>query len=736
MLIKFLVSGNMTESNVKTNKPKQKMSRRKFLKIAGGAAAAVGVGVAVGTWVTGPLLEESQPESSGSSAGGGGVEFYQSGSLRKFIQPFRGVYPIDANGIPVAIPDGTTGVGGAAHYKIDVEQYSDTLHPALGETTLRGYKPQNTLGGNVAQRHLGGIIVAQRGKPIQITFTNKLSGSHPIPVDQTIMGADLGENRIDTHLHGGFVPWISDGGPHAWFDANGNYGQSVSLDVYKTLNPNLVNGQAEYYYPNDQSARLMWYHDHSLGITRQNAYVGIASAYVIRDSFEAGLKSKGLPDFIENGGNEIPIVVQDKIFVDSSSIGNTDSTWEGLTSTGSLWYAHIYNPDRWALSGNAPNDPSVIPEFFGDTMLGNGLVYPEATVEARRYRFRILNACQARFLNLQLYVDDGSSDSITLDSTAFNPTNTKGPDFLVIGTEGGFLPHPVSIPSNKPFDPTTFGGSLITGPAERWDLIVDFSGYAGKSIVLYTDAPAPFPMGDPLNDYFPGAPNNPTVTTKGFGPNTRQIMRFKIVSAKSADPQLNISPETDLTAGNDPLPHTLGDTTIPADLKVRRLTLNETADGDGRLLQLLGTDEAPGPVDQGFGRAYADAVTETVKAGTSEIWQIINLTGDTHPIHFHLVNVQIISRQGFDSTNYKGGAPTLTGTARPPDAYEQGWKETVKMNPNEVTNVLIPFKLPTVPFTIPASPRTGGHEYVWHCHILEHEEHDMMRPLVVSDQGT
>ena len=128
-----------------------------------------------------------------------------------------------------------------------------------------------------------------------------------------------------------------------------------------------------------------------------------------------------------------------------------------------------------------------------------------------------------------------------------------------------------------------------------------------------------------------------------------------------------------------------------------------------------------------------DKVTETVQAGSTEVWQIINLTGDTHPIHFHLVNVQIISRQPFDANNYKGGAPTLQGSARPPEAYEQGWKETVRMNPSEVTTVLITFKLPIVPFAIPPSPRTGGHEYVWHCHILEHEEHDMMRPLVVTE---
>lgn len=121
-----------------------------------------------------------------------------------------------------------------------------------------------------------------------------------------------------------------------------------------------------------------------------------------------------------------------------------------------------------------------------------------------------------------------------------------------------------------------------------------------------------------------------------------------------------------------------------------------------------------------------------MNSGSSEVWQILNLTGDTHPIHFHLVNVQIISRQPFSVKNYNGGAPTVTGPARPPDPNERGWKETVRMNPGEVTTVIMRFNLPAVPFVVPSSPRTGGNEYVWHCHILEHEEHDMMRPLVVT----
>ncbi len=665
--------------------------------------------------------------------------FFQSMGLQKFVQPLRGVGP---GGIPVAAPDAFPApVTGVTHYSLTIAQFTDQLHPNLGPTTLWGYNPVVPLGGGVQpQRHLGGIIVAQRGAPIQLTFTNTLPSKHILPVDTSanFPDAQQRQNATATHLHGGLVPWISDGGPFSWFTPDGQYGQSVQSaagNIYKLLNPDLLPGQAEYYYPNNQSARLVWYHDHAHDLTRLNAYAGIASAYIIRDTFEANLRNLGLPDFVENGGREIPIVIQDKIFVGQNILA-VDPTWTGVTDPGSLWYPHTYEPDRWELGDHPlglPPDPSIIPEMFGDTMLGNGTVYPEATIEARRYRLRVLNACQARFLNLQLYVDNGSPDGITLNRHTMKPTNDPGPDFFVLGTEGGFLPKPVQVPSNHPFDPVSLSGSLITGPAERWDLLVDFSKFAGKKVILYNDAPAPFPEGDPLNDYFPGSLGNPTQPQPGFGPNTRQIMRFKVVPATSKDAPLRITGDTNLTPDLAPFlvpPGTAvqsGVLHLPPGVPVRQLTLNETFDGYGRLIQLLGTNQ---PVDGGFGRAYEDSATETPAAGSTEVWQIANLTGDTHPIHFHLVNVQVLGRQPFDVNTYNGTL-SYTGPARGPDKTERGWKETVRMNPGEVTSVIMRFDLPTVPFSVPSSPRTGGNEYVWHCHILEHEEHDMMRPLVV-----
>ena len=165
----------------------------------------------------------------------------------------------------------------------------------------------------------------------------------------------------------------------------------------------------------------------------------------------------------------------------------------------------------------------------------------------------------------------------------------------------------------------------------------------------------------------------------------------------------------------------------------RMLTLNEDFDDYGRLIQTMGTFTSESLNNAGI--AYVGAAVHGRRhgdpsAGAIEVWQIFNLTADTHPIHFHLVNVQVIQRQPFQGVP---GNLSFSGPPTPPDANELGWKETVRMNPGEATTVITQFTLPKLPAAMgdPISSRTGGHEYVWHCHILEHEEHDMMRPLVV-----
>jgi FtsP/CotA-like multicopper oxidase with cupredoxin domain len=688
--------------------------------------------------------------------------FSQSpGTIPLFGTALRGIGTI---GVAAADPTPAP-VTGVKHYTIRIDQFADQITPAssgLGPTTLRGFNPTRLLAGQ-NNRHLGGILVGQKGVPIQLTFRNNLpGGTHIIPNDLTIPGAGEGNNRTAVHFHGGLVPWISDGGPFSWWDPSGNRGASFLNN--QVLNPGAAANEAEYYYPLNQSARFGWYHDHAIGITRINAYSGIASGLLIRDPFELNLVNRGLPNYIEAGGNEIPLVFQDKIFV-GPNIAAVDPTWSAVSSAttpGSLWYAHIYERDRWGLQGNAvggnlvPPDPSVVAEFFGDTMLVNGTTFPRVAVEPRRYRLRFLNACNARFLNLQLYVADGSANGITLDALG-NPTNAPAlcdPNapgasaaVLQIGTEGGFLPKPARVPTSVPFNPLLpLKSSLVVAPAERPDILIDFKAHAGQSIVLYSDAPAPFPGGDPRNDYFPGLnpKGNPVngLTAAGFGPNSRVLMRFDVGTSVTApaDRPLTITPNTDLSTGIDTPLVPFGVSTPPPGVPVRQLSLNETSDVYGRLIQMLGTLVPPGSPSAGFGRNYESPATEVVQDGSTEVWEIFNTTADVHPMHFHLVNVQLINRQPFQvsSLGSTQGGVNFTGPATPAEPNETGWKETVMMFPGTVTRIIMKFDLPrilTAGGTVvptPLSPRVGGNEYVWHCHILEHEEHDMMRPLVVD----
>lgn len=690
-------------------------NRRTFLKTAVGAGAGVFLG---GAW---------RPAWASSS----------SPRLAKFVQPLRRVGAPD--GIPLAGSDGSRTWGGitAAHYTLSLQQFEDQLHPELpNPTRLWGYRPGNLA--PAGQRHLGGVFVAERGSPVQLTVTNALPAHHLLPVDASIVGAGKGQgaNHASLHLHGGFVPWISDGGPHTWFDPDGGYGLSArdpqtGTTVFQALNPSLSAGQAEYYYPNQQGARMLWYHDHGLGITRLNAYAGLASAYVVTDSYESQtmVTGYGLPGPLDARTHYL--VFQDKSFV-SPQTASLDPGWAALlpdSRAGDLWYPHRHEEARKkkASSMEAP-EPSVVPEQFGDTILVNGTVAPYLVVEQRQYRLRLLNACNSRFLNPRLVYAQGSSG---VDATEPR-LNQPGPAFVQIGTEAGFLPMPVML--NGPKQP-----QLLLAPAERADLIVDFRDVpAGAVLLLYSDAPAPFPDGGAGDDYHPGNPKTPE-STPGFTPNTRTLLQVRVQARTGA-----ADAAIQLPAGNlqNPLdgPFLVAQapgvpTPVPPGVPLRRLTLNEGFDEFGRLLQTIGTDQpvtVEGKRAVDFGRSYESTPSEVVNQGGVEVWEILNLTADTHPIHFHLVNVQLLSRQAF-STNYQGGPPHWLGPVAAPEANELGWRETVRMNPGEATRVMLRFALPGgLPFSVPPSPRTGGNEYVWHCHILEHEEHDMMRPLVVT----
>ncbi len=233
-----------------------------------------------------------------------------------------------------------------------------------------------------------------------------------------------------------------------------------------------------------------------------------------------------------------------------------------------------------------------------------------------------------------------------------------------------------------------------------------------------------------------GAPS----TQASMGPNTRTLMQFRIVASTGTADPMNF--DSTLKALDDAMPGAYRDSHQPFgefDLNpaapgviFENKTLNEDFDEYGRLIQRVGTDQAK--YDDSYGRNYTDDPTEVYQDGQTVVWDIYNTTGDTHPMHFHLANVQVLGRATFDNSVPDILTFVPTSPWMPPDPNYRGWKETVRMNPGEVTRVIMNFTLPTVPFAVPPSPRAamkGGHEYVWHCHILEHEEHDMMRPLVV-----
>ncbi len=442
------------------------VTRRKFLKMAAGAGVAAGASSMI-PWKFGALA----------------YAFVQSpANIRKFVTTLPGLGPSGANNIGQYIPlasKHTIKFAGIQTdlYDIAVARFSEKMHPDLpGPTHFFGYS--NILKWD--QKYLGGAIVAKRGTPVLLTVTNLMPPKHILPVDPTVMAGpnglmtgDLPTNRIATHLHGGFSPWFSDGTPLQWFTPLGKHGTSF-MNVPGVPS---IPGTGTYYYPNQQSARLMWYHDHAMGITRLNAYAGIASAYIIVDDFEIGLVNAGLlPDLVG-----IPLIIQDKGFVPTDILTH-DPGWK-WGNPGDLWYPHEYeanvlppyppgtpNPKgRWdygatveppsqGLAGPLP-PVSIVPEAFFDTILVNGGIYPSVSVPAKRVRFRLLNGSQARFYHLNLYPEASTAGEAQV--------GTPGPTIYQVGTEGGFLPA-VAVHDNTtplPLDP--LGSIRLLGKSGR-----------------------------------------------------------------------------------------------------------------------------------------------------------------------------------------------------------------------------------------------------------------------------
>jgi FtsP/CotA-like multicopper oxidase with cupredoxin domain len=805
--------------------------------------------------------------------------------------------------------------------------------------------------------YLGPVITSTKNRPTRVLFRDLLptgvDGDLFLPVDTTVMGSGAGpsgtdgsqpnmgigadmqnpacgktpkptwcypENRAVIHLHGGATPWISDGTPHQWITPAGevtDYPKGVSVRTVPDM-PDPGPGAQTFFYTNQQSARLLFYHDHSIGITRLNVYAGMASGYVITDATEQSLISSRT---IPGADSTLPLIIEDKTYVPSAAeLSVSDPTWDLAQwgGEGNLWLPHVYmpaqniqdasgvnqfgrwmygpwfwppttdiqvgqidnpyagqsipgtdwtEPSSWAKIPGVPNE-SMSAESFNDTPVINGTAYPVLTVDPKSYRFRVLNAANDRFWNLSLYKATGKHNTevaLLAADVAAGKTDpnvepkvdesisTPGPSWVQIGTEGGFLPTPAVIaPSTIGYitDPTVFDfgninkHSLLLGPAERADVIVDFSKFAGQTLILYNDAPAAAPARDPRYDYYTDhadlrSTGGAAPTPEGYGPNTRTIMQIKVAAKTPAQAfdmtKLNVAFQakelggggvfetsqhpilvgqsyydqaygTDFAdTGNDgfvrmtnnsltfntlAVDPTTGDHSVAADTTTMSTTSVAMHDEMGaaydkiygRMSGSMGVEAPaiqPGQAQNLTLYPYAQPPTEVftgdelpagdtavqiatpAEYGTNiQMWKITHNGVDTHPIHFHLADVQLVNRVSWD------------GIVRLPDANELGWKDTVRVNPLSDTIVVFRPILPQVPFGVdvskrspnPALPATAtaaeaglvpflpdqsdwlnadgspldnrvidyGWEYAWHCHILSHEEMDMMRPIKVT----
>jgi spore coat protein A len=388
-------------------------------------------------------------------------------------------------------------------------------------------------------------------------------------------------------------------------------------------------GKAQYHYPNQQQAATLWYHDHALGITRLNVYAGLSGLYLLRDERERNLQ-------LPAGDYEIPLLIQDRSFDERGQLAYLP-TFDDQSSPPS---------GRWA------------PEFFGDQPVVNGTLYPYLEVEPRPYRLRILNNANSRFFNLYFNL---------------SPRPTDVPRLVPlqqIGADGGFLPNAATL--NK----------LLLGPAERADVIVDFSDLSGKIVTLSNDAHAPYPGWE----FAVVAPSR-----------LYELMQFRVTRRLTAP-----APAVSFSGSS-----TFRKLTIDASTVTRDFVLTEKMDAKGHSLGVRINS-----------KSYDDPVTEKVKLGSVECWRFINMTMDAHPMHLHLVQFQILHRQGFDTGAFALGHLQLAGNPRPPAANEAGWKDTAVVRPGEILSILIRF-----------DGFVG--RYVYHCHMLEHEDNDMMRPYEV-----
>jgi FtsP/CotA-like multicopper oxidase with cupredoxin domain len=687
---------------------KQRISRRDFLRIGGGSGAGLFfVGRAGGRLFELPV--------AGSLILDGLLDAV---SVPKFVTPLL---------IPPVMPRaGTINQHGGTridYYEISMKQFTQQILPeGLPDTTVWGY-------GAVAAEAEEGLLLhnapsltieARYDRPVRVKWINALvddGGSfrpHLLPVDPTLHWANppggqsgrdmrpmfastpgpyMGPVPIVTHVHGAAdVGDESDGYAEAWYlpaagdipdgyATGGTWYDFFSGKAAAKFGATWGPGFATFQYPNLGRASTNWYHDHALGMTRLNVYAGPAGFYIIRggpDGDDAVLDTRtgqraSLPGPAPRWNDafppnktyrEIPIAIQDRSFNADGSLfyPDTRAFFDGIEGP--------YLPD-------SDLSPIWNPEFFGNTMMVNGNTWPFQTVEQCRYRFRVLNGCQSRFLILDF-------------------RSIPGIEVWAIGSDGGFL----AAPANLTVDA---GNQLLMSPAERADLIVDFTNVPAGNFVLGNVGPdEPFGGGRPGVDFEPA-----DAATTG------RILEFRVAPATRVD-QSTPCQFLQLPTINP----------LPAATVTRPLALIEEMSAffdDAPVEAELGTIDGDPNVDLApwRHRPWHDPVTENPAVGATEVWELYNTTGDAHPIHIHEVTVDVLNRQDIDVDEDDQTVQVVAGSVgQPPELWETGRKDTVIAYPGQVIRVRAEFDTPG--------------QYVWHCHIVEHEDNEMMRPYRIG----
>jgi spore coat protein A, manganese oxidase len=655
------------------------ITRRRLFKIS--AAAGAGLLLPFKAGLARAAIPDAQLFAPAAALPGGTL---LPGAIPKYQMPL--VIP------PVMPPVASVESKSIDYYVIAVRQFQQQiLPPGMPKTIVWGYGSAHKRG---SFNYPAFTIEATVDRPVRVKWVNDLvdaSGNflpHLLPVDPTLhwanppggaRGRDMrptftstpgrytGPVPLVTHLHGGHSSEESDGFPEAWYlpVANnipqglatvGSFYDNFKAKFESSYGATWDPGSAVFQYANDQRASTIWFHDHTLGMTRLNVYAGPAGFYLLRGGpgdLPAGVLPGPAPALGDPAGTkyyEIPIVIQDRSF-------NRD---------GSLFYPPsraFFDEFKGPYIPESDISPIFNPEFFGNTMVVNGRTWPVLQVEPRRYRFRLLNGCNSRFLILK----------IITNPLARRPARAALP-WWQIGTEGGFLPAPVQL------------NQLLIGLAERADVIVDFSGArVGSEFYLINEGPdEPFGGGVPARDFEAADPAT-----------TGQVMKFVVVPLSSTDTSV---PPEQLTL---PTFTPLGEASV-----TRRVSLNEedsaVLEGVGPRAALLGTMSDGNAVHLG----WDDDITENPALNSIEVWELFNFTEDAHPIHIHEVQFQVVNRQAFGKS------------ARAAERWEAGYKDTVIAYPGEITRVKALFDTPGL--------------FVWHCHIVEHEDNEMMRPYRIG----